>query len=198
MHLVVLEVGDSFNPIAPPSDQLEVVELHEDRLDERIAAAIAEAGFYVHSVDGVRAKLRRGERCFVLLDEGTPATFFWVAVGEYYDRALKRRFDLGGGAYYVGGWTFEAYRGRSLLPYLADYALSRLGGHGDSSGVSVLVRSDNASSLRLCEKLGFEPTGDLHSVEIGAGIRFQWITGHSRMTAAVRRFHVDLAPTWLD
>lgn len=196
--MIVTEVSDGRLVDTPTPPGFEVVELTTGPEHAALSQAIADCGFYVHDVDDIRRRLERGERCFAALDGDHLASYLWTTTGELRDDALKRTFDLGDGSYWLGAWTVEEYRGRSLLSLMMLVAVEECVGPDGAGCISGLVRTTNTPMRRALAKTGWAETGRLQAIELGAGIRIQWISGNAAMMRRARRIHLDLAPMWLD
>lgn len=115
----------------------------------------------------VEEALRRGDRCFGILDGETLASYGWYStrptdIGE----GLTLHFDPAF-AYMYSGFTLPAYRGKRLHGIGMAGAMAALCGEGKKGLVSY-VRSTNFASMRSCERMGYTRFGSLIVVKLGS------------------------------
>jgi GNAT superfamily N-acetyltransferase len=189
-----IEVYRLDGPTAPvvPND-LSLSSREVGSADDELLNQIAALGFYVNDAIEVRAKLDAGERCFVALNDDQVLGCYWVVTRSYPDWYLSRTLELDDDEYYyLGGIVRPDVRGRGILPWLIDRITSQIRDEVPNARFFALIRSTNASSLRMVAKLGFETRGDLLLVTLPFGARIQWLRGDNGLTPRNRRLRVDV------
>lgn len=129
---------------------------------------------------------RRGDLCYVIVDDGRLASFGWYApeTAYLYGRRLGFSRDF---VYMYHGYTHPDYRGQRLHALGLAGALSRFCDVGKRAIIST-VNATNYRSLNSVERLGFRHCGNI--LQIGHGrMRFCFATPATRPFAI--RIHDD-------
>jgi GNAT superfamily N-acetyltransferase len=150
--------------------RLELLELSLDPPPALLKTPVTlDHGFLAETEDEhARARLERGERCFVSREAGVIVTSRWVAEGRGYVEYLDRWLDLEPGEVFVSGaFTVPALRGRGV----SGAAITRLAhALADEGCVRMLacVLAENHAAKRSCDKVGYRPIGRLGYVKLGS------------------------------
>ena len=129
----------------------------------------------------------------MLKHHGRVVACIWRAVGSYYDHYLKRRLVLDDNEeYLLGAYVLPELRGKDMISFLFRATfLERLKGCPDLR-TTVLVRTNNRSSLRTVDKSGFHIVGRMGFLDV-FGIRFQYLFGRDALPKTRRRTFLQLA-----
>jgi len=114
----------------------------------------------------IREGTKKGHLCFIADIDGEIAHYKWVAFDEAYVSELKRniRFDSNS-AYIYSSYTNPDYRGFGLDPKVTKKVFEYSYEKGKEK-VYILVRHNNASSLRVIQKLGYRKMGEVRFIQV--------------------------------
>lgn len=105
---------------------------------------------YVEMIGMLRRKARRGEAMpFAVTWDGT--MIGQVSVNQIVAGSSRSAS--------IGYWVAQSYAGRGVVPIAVALVCDHLFGQVGLHRVEIAVRPENAASLRVVEKLGFEPIG---------------------------------------
>lgn len=105
---------------------------------------------YVDLIGVLRRKARRGEAMpFAVTWDG--AMIGQVSVNQIVTGSSRSAS--------IGYWVAQSHAGRGVVPIAVALVCDHLFGQVGLHRVEIAVRPENAASLRVVEKLGFEPIG---------------------------------------
>jgi RimJ/RimL family protein N-acetyltransferase len=149
--------------------RLELVELSlEPPPAVRETPLALEYGFLSEADDeDARARLERGDRCFVAWDNGTIVSSRWIGEGRVFVDYLNGWIDLEPGEVFLSEtFTVPAMRGRGV----SGAAGTRLGHALADEGCRRIlagVLKENHAGKRAYEKAGYRPIGRIGYVKLG-------------------------------
>lgn len=111
--------------------------------------------------DVVNEAIENGDRCMVILDQGTIASYGWYSNQPTdFNKDLRIRFK-DGYVYMYKGFTKDEYRGQRLHAIGMTLALQEYLQRGFRGVVSVVL-SHNFSSLKSCYRIGYRDFGKIY------------------------------------
>ena len=149
--------------------RLELVELSLEPPPALRETPIAlEYGFLSETDDeNARARLERGDRCFVARADGAVASSRWIAEGRAFVEYLDTWLDLEPGEVYLSEtFTAPALRGRGVSGAAGTRLAHALADEGCRRILAGVLRENHAGK-RAYEKAGYEPVGRIGYVGLG-------------------------------
>ena len=127
-----------------------------------------EYDFLVETDDeDARARLERGDRCFVAREAGVIVASRWIAEGRAFVEYLGSWLDLEPGDVFVSeGHTVPALRGRGVFG-AASARLAHALAEESHLRMLVGVLKENHAGKRACEKAGYRRVGSIGYVGLG-------------------------------
>ena len=117
--------------------------------------------------DDARARLERGDRCFVAWDDGTVVSSRWIAAGRAFVEYLDTWLDLQPGEVFLSEtFTVPAMRGRGVSGAAGTRLAQALADEG-CRRILAGVLMENQAGRRAYEKAGYEPVGRIGYVGLG-------------------------------
>ena len=147
-------VKEAVTPVNPPEIR------GEDKDFEILSFGEAEINHIKNTIIGIEQKdlltdLKNGEICLGLKNKGKIAAYTFVKCKPFTFR--KRKFHLKANECYLHSmYTFEAYRGKNLAPYLRYQTYKYLEDKGINTFYSV-SEYFNKSTIRFKKKLNAKP-----------------------------------------
>ena len=147
-------VKEATSPVKPPEVR------GEDKDFEITTFGESEINYIKNTIIGIEQKdllsdLKNGEICIGLKNKGKIAAYMFIKCRPFTFR--KRFFDLQSTESYLHSmYTFEAYRGKNLAPYLRDHSYKHLEKKGITNFYSV-SEYFNKSTIRFKKKLNSKP-----------------------------------------
>jgi ribosomal protein S18 acetylase RimI-like enzyme len=131
------------------------------------------ASLFHCTADGALAKLKQGNKCFGIKYHGQIAAFMWCDFTECSFRWHKLR--LGEHEVYLWGmYTMEAFRGKSIAPYLRYQTYKALKEMGRNTFYSI-TECFNSSSIAFKRKIGSKFLWLGVGIQLFGKVRRHWI-----------------------
>ncbi len=147
------------------------------------------AGINTMTARGISAALKRGERCWVIRQEGTVVAYVWISAARRCitsDTGYQLVPTQGQGYWWRDVYVDPQHRGRGLPAQLLQSWLDTARAT-TAPELYTEVAPDNPGSLRAHQKLGFATVCKLYAVCI-MGARFYFVRG-GELPRFAFRFH---------
>lgn len=147
-------VEEATSPIIPPKIRGEQTHFEILKFGETEISYIKDTIIGIEQKD-LLADLKKGEICIGLKTNGQIAAYMFIKNQPFVFR--ERHFDLGKTESYLHSmYTFEAYRGKNIAPYLRYHSYQYLKNNNISTYYSV-SEYFNKSTIKFKKKLNSKP-----------------------------------------
>jgi hypothetical protein len=160
-RVILLEMELAGRRISSTGVPIDIRRLTADDLDAYLAARPNE------SKADVRARLGRGDMCYVTWTDGGISSCTWYRIGRAHMPEVGCSLPLPPDELYgYDSWTAPELRGRNIAGARAARVFGALTGAGFRS-ICAFVLPENRASMRAAAKLGYETVGHIDCVRVG-------------------------------